>query len=54
MYLELDGIFGAQTEGICFKGNDTLFISCEKTKTFNPQVFLIDLNTIKYDGESYH
>ena len=42
-YMKLDAIFSAQTEGICFKGNDTLLISCEQTTTFKQQVFYIDL-----------
>lgn len=41
---ELDEINGAQTEGICVMGNDTLLISCEQTPTYLPQVFFIDLN----------
>ena len=45
MYFELDTIFNAQTEGICFKGNDTLLISCERTADFQQQVFLIDLKS---------
>ncbi|MCD6354951.1 MAG: hypothetical protein J7L95_05320 [Prolixibacteraceae bacterium] len=45
-HIEMDEIFDAQTEGICFLGNDTLLISCEKTKTFNQQVFMIDLKNI--------
>lgn len=46
MYFELDEIFDAQTEGICFKGNDSLLISCERSASFIHQVFLIDLNSI--------
>ncbi len=42
-YMKLDEIFSAQTEGICFKGNDTLLISCERTTTFVQQIFYIDL-----------
>ena len=42
-YMKLDAIFSAQTEGICFQGNDTLLISCEETTTFKQQVFYIDL-----------
>lgn len=46
-YMEMDEIYDAQTEGICFVGNDTLAISCEQTRTFNQQVFGIDLSEIK-------
>lgn len=46
-YMELDEIFSAQTEGICFKGNDSLLISCERTNTHLQQIFLIDLKNQK-------
>lgn len=46
-YLEMDSIFDAQTEGVCFLGNDSLLISCERSASFNEQVFLIDLKTIE-------
>ncbi len=46
IYMELDDIFSAQTEGICFKGNDSLLISCERTATHVQQVFLIDLKNM--------
>lgn len=42
-YFEFDSLQYAQTEGICFLGNDTLLVSCEQTPVFNHQVFLIDL-----------
>lgn len=42
-FFEFDSLQYAQTEGICFLGNDTLLISCEQTRNFNQQVFLIDL-----------
>ncbi len=41
--IRLPNLDDAQTEGICFVGNDTLLISCEKTKQFSQQVFVIDL-----------
>ncbi len=44
MHLEMDNIFNAQTEGVCFLNNDSLLISCEATKTFPQQLFLIDLS----------
>jgi hypothetical protein len=47
IYMELDGFYNAQTEGICFKGNDSLLISCERTSAFNHQVFLIDLASLE-------
>jgi len=46
-YIEMDSIFDAQTEGVCFLGNDSLLISCEQNASFNEQVFLIELNKIK-------
>jgi len=42
-YFEFDSLHYAQTEGICFLGNDTLLISCEQSPVFEHQVFLIDL-----------
>jgi hypothetical protein len=45
-FIGMDSITGAQTEGICFLGNDTLLISCERTGEFAQQVFYIDLNEI--------
>lgn len=47
LHFEMDAIFNAQTEGVCFLGNDTILISCEATNTFRQQVFLIDLNNLK-------
>ncbi len=46
-FMEMDSLEYAQTEGICFLGNDTLLISCEETNSFNQQVFLIDLKTVE-------
>ncbi len=51
-FVEMDSIFGAQTEGICFWGNDSLFISCEGNSMFDPQVFLFDLKEIEINGTS--
>jgi hypothetical protein len=45
IYAEFDELYDAQTEGICFSGNDTLFISCESTASFIQQIFIIDLNS---------
>lgn len=45
-YMKLDKIYSAQTEGICFKGNDSLLISCEGTASHVQQVFLIDLKKL--------
>jgi hypothetical protein len=42
-FFEFDSLQYAQTEGICFLGNDTLLVSCEQTSVFDHQVFLIDL-----------
>ena len=47
MHFEMDAIFDAQTEGVCFLGNDSLLISCEQTSSFKHQLFLIDLTTLK-------
>jgi len=46
IYMKLDEIYSAQTEGICFKGNDTLLISNEHTSTFDQQIFYIDLKNL--------
>ncbi|HYQ58289.1 MAG TPA: hypothetical protein VEP89_13190, partial [Draconibacterium sp.] len=43
----LEGIDGAQTEGICFLSNDSILVSCEKTRTHYQQVFLFDLNKLR-------
>lgn len=48
-HFKLEGLNDAQTEGICFYGNDSLLVSCERTKSFKQQVFLFDLVEIK-DG----
>lgn len=46
MHFEMDSIFNAQTEGVCFLGNDSLLISCEQTSSFKHQIFLIDLTSV--------
>lgn len=48
-HIKLEGIDGAQTEGICFLSNDSILVSCEKTQSYNQQVFLFDLNKLS-DG----
>ena len=45
-HIEMNSIFSAQTEGVCFLGNDSILISCERSSTFQQQVFLIDLNNL--------
>lgn len=45
-FIEMDSLVNAQTEGICFWGNDSVLISCEETNTFDQQVFLLNLNDI--------
>lgn len=47
IHSKMETISRAQTEGICFMGNDSLLISCEQTGAFNQQVFLIDLTSEK-------
>lgn len=44
----LKGLNNAQTEGICFYGNDSLLVSCERTKSFRQQVFLFDISEVKH------
>ena len=46
-YIEMDSIFDAQTEGVCFLGNDSLLISCERTTAFDEQIFLFDLKVFE-------
>lgn len=48
--IEMDAMERAQTEGVCFLGNDSLLISCEETKAFDHQVFLLDLKKIDKNG----
>ena len=45
--IKMDSIAGAQTEGICFWGKDTLLISCESTFNYPAQVFFIDLKKLE-------
>jgi len=46
IYGEMKSIFNAQTEGVCFMGNDTSLISCESTSSFTQRVFQIDIKDI--------
>lgn len=46
IFVEMDSMEYAQTEGVCFWGNDTVLISCEKTNTFDQQVFILNLNDL--------
>lgn len=52
IFIEMDSLFRAQTEGVCFLGNDSLLISCEASSAFQQQVFLFDLNRIKNGAHS--
>jgi len=52
IFIEMDSMEYAQTEGICFWGNDTVLISCEETNSFDQQVFLFNLNSIEKNGTS--
>jgi len=45
-YFNLNKLVNTQTEGICFLGNDSVLVSCEKTSAYNQQVFLFDLTEI--------
>ena len=45
--IDLQYSYDAQTEGICFYGDNQLLISCEETKTFPPMVFTIDITKAK-------
>lgn len=46
--VELNSIKDAQTEGICFLNDNTILISCEKTATFNQQVFKLNINELQH------
>lgn len=46
-FIDLKKMTNAQTEGICFYGNDTVLISCERTSAFKQQVFLFDLTELQ-------
>jgi hypothetical protein len=50
LYIQMDSIYDAQTEGVCFLNNDILLISCEATISYQQQVFLFNTLTIKVDG----
>lgn len=45
--IELDAIFGSQTEGVDFKSHNVLLFSCESSGNNVQQVFSIDLNTLQ-------
>lgn len=47
VFIDLDKLFDAQTEGVCFKDNNTILVSCERSTSFLQQVFEIDLKTIE-------
>jgi hypothetical protein len=42
-FFEIPEINGAQTEGICFLGNDSLLVSCENSRGYKQQVYLFNL-----------
>ncbi|HKJ79094.1 MAG TPA: hypothetical protein VKA10_06145 [Prolixibacteraceae bacterium] len=46
----MESITGAQTEGVCFLGNDTLLFSCERTSKFPARIFLSDLKKLLNDN----
>lgn len=46
-FIQLNKLANAQTEGICFYGNDSVLISCERTTSFKQQVFLFDLTELQ-------
>jgi hypothetical protein len=44
--ITMNSLIGAQTEGVCFLGSDTLLISCENTFNYQAQVFMVDLKKL--------
>ena len=50
VFLQMDSITNAQTEGVCFLNNTILLISCEETSYFPQQIFLFNTLTMKTDG----
>lgn len=44
--IRIENLDGAQTEGVSFLNNDSVLISCEETKSFRQQVFLLDLKEL--------
>lgn len=46
-FISLNKMGNAQTEGICFYGNDSVLVSCERTSAFKQQVFLFDLTELQ-------
>ena len=43
---DLTSIDGAQTEGVCFKNKNTLFISCENNDSFKQQLWEVNLKKL--------
>lgn len=49
--IDLPDLDDAQTEGICFLGNDSILVSSESSRGIPQQVFLIDIKTL---GDGSH
>ena len=50
--IQLPNLDNAQTEGICFLGNDSLLVACENSRGIRQQVFLVDLKKISNETHS--
>lgn len=48
-HFKLEKVSGAQTEGICYLNNDSILVSCERSRGFKQQVFLFNIKN-KHDG----
>ncbi len=44
--IEYPAFFDAQTEGICFMGNDSILVSAERSKTLDQRIYLFKLTKI--------
>lgn len=51
--IDMPGILGAQTEGVCFSDENNVFISSEDTKIFSQRVFNVPLSQWLYSGSTY-
>lgn len=48
----LENLDRAQAEGVSFLNKDTVLISCEETKSFKQQIFLLDLRELDHGTHS--
>jgi len=51
--IDMPGILGSQTEGICFYDNDNIYVSTEETKIFTQRAYSIPVSQWLYSNPSY-